>query len=133
MDYGIIGERIRPRIEGLYAPFGGVIRLNSIYGSYDSERDNSIIVGLEHSVEFLDKNFVKVEFPFLSFYSSNKKKILLAQILQKENKYKAKDNLSIGVNPNYINIETGEVSIDIGNMHGVLLLGFGVDFSITIN
>lgn len=32
MDYRIIGERIRPRIEGLYAPFGGVIRLNQFMG-----------------------------------------------------------------------------------------------------
>ena len=38
-----------------------------------------------------------------------------------------------GINPININIETGEVSIDIGNMLGVLLWGFGADFSITIN
>lgn len=51
----------------------------------------------------------------------------------KDKESKTEDNLSIGINPININIETGEVSIDIGNMLGVLLWGFGADFSITIN
>ena len=139
MNSGIIGERIRPRIEGLYAPFGGVIRSNSIYGSYDSDRDDAIVVGIEHSVQFLDKNSVKVEIPFLNVESFDIKEDIIGANTE-EGEYKSKDkddktedNLSIGVNPIYINTETGEASIDIGNMLGVLLLGFGADFSITIN
>ena len=135
----IIGGRIRPRIEGLYAPFGGVIRSNSIYGSYDSDRDDAIVVGIEHSVQFLDKNSVKVEIPFLNVESFDIKEDIIGANTE-EGEYKSEDkddktedNLSIGVNPIYINTETGEVSIDIGNMLGVLLLGFGADFSITIN
>lgn len=140
MNSGIIGVFSTQLESGfMYSPFGGVVRSNSIYGSYDSERDDAIVVGLEHSVEFLDKNSVKVEIPFLNVESFDKKEDIIG-VNTEEGEYESKDkddkieeNLSIGANPIYINTESGEVSIDIGNMLGVLLLGFGADFSITIN